>query len=143
MRVDNVYEGILDKTYKELVDDESITTQSDPVRRIIIFPNSETLPTIFDDSDVIAFFDMVDDTALPLLLIERVDKEGADAEALKECIRSINNTDGFGYTVEAHVKADSKYIDIVALREDLWVTLTADDGVVTDDELEDVMQGKV
>ena len=131
------------KTYKELVDDDTIKTQSDPVRRIIIFPNNEELPTIFDDSDVITFFDMVDDSAMPLLLIERVDKAGTDAEALKECIRGINNIEGFGYTVEAHVKADSKYIDVVALREDLWVTLTADDGVVTDDELEDVMQGKV
>lgn len=139
LRTTEVYKDILDKSFVEIQEVYSQFVEINSIRRVIVLSNNPNLHSIFDNSDVVVYFDMIDETALPLLLVERVEAADVDKDALLELVRSINNDESFGYTFDLRVRGDNRYIDIVALRSDIWDRLVGDDGVVSDEEISEVV----
>ncbi|MCI9050337.1 MAG: hypothetical protein HFI05_00195 [Lachnospiraceae bacterium] len=116
-----MYKDILCLSYtqvrKKFPEFESINS----VRKVVTFKNTYELDTYANDSDIIAYYDVIGDST-PLLLIERQLKSKVRISKIKLIIKRFNK-ENKEYIASFHISNNKKYIDITIVKRNIYESL--------------------
>lgn len=117
-----MYSDILYLSYtqvrKKFPEFESISS----IRKVITFKNSNELDTYANDSDIIAYYDVVEDST-PLLLVERQLKSKVKTSKIKRAVKEFNKNNAAVYIASFNMSNNKKYVDITVVKRNIYESL--------------------
>ncbi len=113
-----MYSNIINVKFSEVREKFPGFQGIDKVKRIFTLANVEGLDTFADSSDVIVFYNVMEDST-PILVIERVENKAGQARKAKAAAVEFNEA-GTGYIAEVQwPKKTAPYFDIKVVRRPL------------------------
>ena len=116
-----MYKDILCLSYTQVMKKFPEFESINSVRKVVTFKNTYELDTYANDSDIIAYYDVIGDST-PLLLIERQLKSKVRISKIKLIIKRFNK-ENKEYIASFHISNNKKYIDITIVKRNIYESL--------------------
>lgn len=114
------YKEILKLSYTEAKTRYPQSEGSSHTQKVIVFKNTPELPTFAEGSDIIIYYDMINET--PLLLVERIPKGKVKRWGLRKKVKKISmQLDN--YVAVVNTSKDKMYYDINVIKTNIYASL--------------------
>lgn len=92
----------------------------DPVKRIITIRNNCTVDSFSDSSDIVVYYNMLEDS-YPILVVERVAKKSCSKRKFKAAMKKLRQEMSEYRLLQSEY---DEYYDIVLIKDSLFISLT-------------------
>lgn len=114
------YQEILKLTYSEVRARFPHIEGSSHTRKVITMKNTPELPTFVDGSDIVVYYDVINES--PLLLVERIPKDKVKRWGLKRKVKKIS-IQLEGYVATVTTSKDKMFYDINVIKTNIYENL--------------------
>lgn len=119
-----MYSGLLNVLYSEARDVFKAYIGNDSAKRIITLKNIDSLDTLSNNSDILLYYNVLQNST-PLLLVERMSRKEARKVHAKREVRKMKHS-LHNYVANYKVSDDKKFVDIIVMKGNVYENLMAD-----------------
>lgn len=112
-----LFKEIFNLTYSEARERYPEFETKSKTRKAITMKNGVNIDSVSNNSDILVYYDMLQDSA-PLLLVERIPKSEAGWWKMRKVVKYIND-DIDGYKASMQKSSDKKYVDLIVIKENI------------------------
>lgn len=119
-----LFNQLVSLTYNEARETYPEFEDLNRVERTIVMHNSAKIDSMSNNSDIIVYYDIVENSK-PLLIIERIPQAEYSLKALKMKIKQINESIS-GYKVVLSTKKSKGYYDVLVVAQSIYSSICED-----------------